>query len=244
MTLALELSNLTAGYGAGPVLHGVDLTVNTGEIVCLIGGNGAGKTTTLMTISGIVRARAGKVAFAGRDITKLNAHTIARAGLAQVPEGRRIFPRLTVLENLRLGACAANGRDFFGKTGDLRSDIDRAFTMFPILAERAQQLGGTLSGGEQQMLAIARALMGRPTLLLMDEPSMGVAPLVVARIAEAIRQLNRDGLAILLVEQNAHLALELAHRGYVLEHGRVVLSGPAKDLAENPQVRAAYLGEP
>ena len=168
MTLALELSNLTAGYGAGPVLHGVDLTVNTGEIVCLIGGNGAGKTTTLMTISGIVRARAGTVRFAGRDITKLNAHTIARAGLAQVPEGRRIFPRLTVLENLRLGACAANGRDFFGKTGDLRSDIDRAFTMFPILAERAQQLGGTLSGGEQQMLAIGRALMGRPTLLLMD----------------------------------------------------------------------------
>ena len=244
MSVVLELSGLVAGYGAGAVLHGVDLPVCAGEIVCLIGGNGAGKTTTLMTVSGIVRARAGSVTFAGNDITRWSAHTIARAGLAQVPEGRKIFPRLSVLENLKLGASASNGRGFLGKHGDLQTDIDRAFAMFPILAERAQQAGGTLSGGEQQMLAIARALMGRPTVLLMDEPSMGVAPLVVARIAEAIKQLNREGLAILLVEQNAHLALELADRGYVLEHGRVVLSGEAWKLAEDPQVRAVYLGEP
>jgi branched-chain amino acid transport system ATP-binding protein len=240
MTAVLELAGVVAGYGPLPVLHGVELTVGAGEIVCLIGGNGAGKTTTLMCVSGIVRARAGAIRFAGQEITRLSAHAIARAGLAQVPEGRKIFAKLSVLENLRLGGCARGGRG----PGGMPADLERAFALFPILAERRQQPGGTLSGGEQQMLAIARALMGRPTVLLMDEPSMGVAPLVVARIAGAIRQLNRDGLAILLVEQNAQLALELAHRGYVLEHGRVVLAGAAAKLREDPQVKAAYLGEP
>ena len=233
----LELDRLEAGYGAIRVLHGVSLRVAPGEIVALIGANGAGKTTTLMCCSGILRASAGAVRLAGEDLSREPAHAIVARGLCQVPEGRRIFPRLSVLENLSLGAYIR--RDAAG----VAQDLDKAFVLFPILAERRHQSGGTLSGGEQQMLAIARALMARPRLLLMDEPSMGVAPLLVARIFAAIRQLNAEGLSILLVEQNARLALSVANRAYVLETGTVTLEGKAGELLENEKVRAAYLGE-
>jgi branched-chain amino acid transport system ATP-binding protein len=233
----LELDGIEAGYGPITVLHGVSLQVMPGEVVTLIGANGAGKTTTLACCSGLVRARAGTVRFAGEDIACLPAHAIVARGLALVPEGRRIFPRLTVAENLALGAYTRSDR------AGIAADLDKAYALFPILAERRTQSGGTLSGGEQQMLAIARALMSRPKLLLMDEPSMGVAPLLVARIFEAIAGLNRDGLSILLVEQNARLALSRARRGYVLETGRVALADEAAALLANPQVQAAYLGE-
>ncbi len=236
-TNLLELSIVCAGYGPITVLRDLALTVAPGEIVTMIGANGAGKTTTLATISGLVRASAGSVRFAGVDITRTPAHALVATGLAHVPEGRRIFPRLTVLENLKLGAFTR--RDHAG----IAADLERMLTLFPILGERRQQSGGTLSGGEQQMLAIARALMSRPRLLLMDEPSMGVAPLIVLRIFDTIRELNRDGLSILLVEQNARLALKLAHRAYVLETGRIVLTDRASALLNHPQVKAAYLGQ-
>jgi branched-chain amino acid transport system ATP-binding protein len=233
----LVVSSLDCAYGAIQVLHGVSLEVGPGEIVCLIGGNGAGKTTTLGCIAGAQAPTAGSVRFAGRDLTGEPAHHVVRHGIALVPEGRRIFPRLTVAENLRLGAFTRH--DHAG----IHQDLERMFALFPILAERRHQSGGTLSGGEQQMLAICRALMSRPKLLLMDEPSMGVAPLITQRIMATMRQLNAEGLAILLVEQNAHLALSLAQRAYVLETGRIALAGEAKALRDDDRVRRAYLGE-
>ncbi len=213
------------------------LEVREGEIVTLIGANGAGKTTTLMCISGVNRLRSGSIQFQGRDIHRLPAHEIVRLGLCQSPEGRKIFPRLTVLENLQLGAITR--RD----AAAIRGDLDRVYALFPILRERTHQSGGTLSGGEQQMLAVARALMGRPNLLLLDEPSLGLAPLIVAKIFEVIRQLNQEGMAVLLVEQNARMALKLAHRGYVMETGAITISGPAADLLNDQRVKDAYLGD-
>ncbi|MFO0874443.1 MAG: ABC transporter ATP-binding protein [Phycisphaerales bacterium] len=228
---------MVAGYGPLEVLHGVSLEVRRGEVVTLIGANGAGKTSTLMCVSGINRVRSGRILFDGAEIQNTPADRLVRRGLVQVPEGRKIFPRLTVFENLQMGAFTR--RDAAG----IASDLDRVFSLFPVLRDRRPQQGGTLSGGEQQMLAIGRALMSRPKLLMMDEPSMGIAPLLVLKIFEAIRQLNADGMTILLVEQNARAALKLAQRGYVLETGRMVLSGPAAGLLEDPRVKEAYLGE-
>ncbi|MBX9625179.1 MAG: ABC transporter ATP-binding protein [Gemmataceae bacterium] len=235
----LQVENLEAGYGPINVLHRVALHVDPGEVVAIIGANGAGKTTTLMTLSGVVKARAGRVVFDGRDLVaeRVPAHQIVRLGLAQSPEGRKIFPRLTVLENLQMGA--------FTRTDPkgVEDDIQKAFGMFPILKERQTQAGGLLSGGQQQMLAIARALMARPKLLLLDEPSLGLAPQIVVQIFEVIKDLKRQGVSVLLVEQNARMALKVAHRGYVLETGRVTLSDKAEVLLNDPRVRAAYLGE-
>jgi branched-chain amino acid transport system ATP-binding protein len=237
MPALLQVEGLTAGYGAIEVLKGVSLEVGEGEIVTVIGSNGAGKTTTLMCISGCVPARAGRVVLAGREIQGIPAHQIVSLGICQVPEGRKIFPRLTVQENLEMGAFTR--RDKQG----IAADIERSFQLFPILKERRRQAGGTLSGGEQQMLALARALMGRPKLLLLDEPSLGLAPLIVIRIFDAIRELNREGTAVLVVEQNARLALQVAHRGYVMETGRITMSNQASALLNDPRVQAAYLGE-
>jgi branched-chain amino acid transport system ATP-binding protein len=233
----LEVADLEAGYGPINVLHRLSLTVERGEVVAMIGANGAGKTTTLNTICGVVKARAGKVDFDGHDLTRVPAHKIVRLGLAQSPEGRKIFPRLTVLENLQMGA--------FTRTdpAGVADDIEKAFTMFPILRERKGQAGGLLSGGQQQMLAIARALMARPKLLLLDEPSLGLAPQIVVQIFDVIRDLNRQGVSVLLVEQNARMALKVAHRGYVLETGRVTCTDRADVLLNDPRIRAAYLGE-
>jgi branched-chain amino acid transport system ATP-binding protein len=233
----LELEDLRAGYGNIEALHGISLSVSEGEIVTLIGANGAGKTTTLMTISGCVRARSGAIRFRGRDISGLPPHEIVALGLVQSPEGRKIFPRLSVAENLEMGAFTR--RDPAG----IAADQNRVFELFPILGERRRQPGGTLSGGEQQMLAIARALMARPKLLLLDEPSLGLAPLVVSRIFEVIRELNREGATILLVEQNAQMALKAAHRGYVLETGTIAMADAADKLLADPRVQNAYLGE-
>lgn len=235
----LDVADLDAGYGPIPVLHRLSLMVQPGEIVALIGANGAGKTTTLMCISGIVAARAGRIRFAGRDLVaeRVPPHEIVRRGLIQVPEGRKIFGRLTVRENLEMGAFTRRDAD------GIRADIEKAFTLFPILRQRQMQLGGLLSGGEQQMLAIARALMARPKLLLLDEPSLGLAPQIVVQIFDVIRELNRQGVAVLLVEQNARLALKVAHRGYVLETGRITFTGRADELLTDPRIRAAYLGE-
>jgi branched-chain amino acid transport system ATP-binding protein len=233
----LELEELRAGYGNIEALHGINLSVSEGEIVTLIGANGAGKTTTLMTISGCVRARGGAIRFGGRDIGGLPTHEIVALGLVQSPEGRKIFPRLTVAENLEMGAFSR--RDPAGVVTDKK----RVFELFPILGERQRQAGGTLSGGEQQMLAIARALMARPRLLLLDEPSLGLAPLVVSRIFEVIRELNQSGATILLVEQNARMALKTAHRGYVLETGNIAMAGAAAELLSDARVRSAYLGD-
>ena len=233
----LELEELRAGYGNIEALHGISLSVGEGEIVTLIGANGAGKTTTLMTISGCVRARTGAIRFRGRDISGLPPHEIVALGLVQSPEGRKIFPRLTVAENLEMGAFTR--RDPAG----VAADQNRVLELFPILGERRRQAGGTLSGGEQQMLAIARALMARPKLLLLDEPSLGLAPLVVSRIFEVIRELNREGATILLVEQNAQMALKAAHRGYVLETGTIAMADAADKLLADPRVRSAYLGD-
>ncbi|HKE16745.1 MAG TPA: ABC transporter ATP-binding protein [Kofleriaceae bacterium] len=233
----LELRDVSAGYGNIEALHGISLSVDDGEIVTLIGANGAGKTTTLMTISGCVRARAGAVMFRGRDVSRLPPHEIVALGLVQSPEGRKIFPRLTVMENLEMGAFVRRDRP------GIAADAKRVFELFPILGERRRQPGGTLSGGEQQMLAIGRALMARPKLLLLDEPSLGLAPMVVTRIFEVIRELNREGSTILLVEQNARMALKAAHRGYVLETGTIAMTGPAGDLLSDERVRAAYLGD-
>ena len=235
MSAMLRLENVTSAYGAVEALRGVSVHVDKGEIVTLIGANGAGKSTLLMTIFGSPRARAGRVVFEGRDITAMPLHEIARTGIAQAPEGRRIFPRMSVRENLLMGAQS------FGL--DPGPGLEQAFTLFPRLKEREAQRGGTLSGGEQQMLAIARALMSRPRLLLLDEPSLGLAPLVVRQIFSAIRALNAEtGLTVLLVEQNANQALRLAHRGYVLVTGRITLEGTGAELLARPEIRDAYLG--
>jgi branched-chain amino acid transport system ATP-binding protein len=233
----LEVRDLEAGYGPIRALDRVSLEVGEGELVAIIGANGAGKTTLLMTISGIVPARSGRILFRSAAITGLEPHEIVRLGIGHSPEGRRIFPRLTVRENLELGGFAQRDR------GQMQRDIDEACGLFPILGERMGQLGGTLSGGEQQMLALARALVGRPKLLLLDEPSLGLAPLIVARIFEVIASLSARGIAVVLVEQNARAALRLASRGYVLETGRITLAGSGPDLAADPRVRDAYLGE-
>jgi len=237
MAALLEVKELRAGYGPIEVLKGISLTVNQGEIVTVIGANGAGKTTTLMTVSGCVRVRGGSIVFQGDELSAVPAHEIVKRGLAQSPEGRRIFPRLTVLENLEMGAFTRNDK------AGVREDIEKAYHHFPILKQRQRQLGGTLSGGEQQMLAIARALMVRPKLLLLDEPSLGLAPMVVLKIFEVIRDLNRDGMSVLLVEQNARQALKLAHRGYVMETGSITATDKAEVLLNDPRIRAAYLGE-
>jgi branched-chain amino acid transport system ATP-binding protein len=233
----LEVDGLEAGYGPIRALNRVSLTIDDGELVAIIGANGAGKTTLLMAISGVVPARSGEVRLSGRRITGLEPHEIVRLGVGHAPEGRRIFPRLTVRENLELGGFAQDDG------ARVRRDIDEACGLFPVLAERMGQLGGTLSGGEQQMLALARALVGRPRLLLLDEPSLGLAPLVVAKIFEVIAGLTARGIAVMLVEQNARAALKLAARGYVLETGRITLTGSGPDLAADPRVRDAYLGE-
>jgi len=235
MNALLEISRLRAAYGRIEALRGVDLTVGAGEIVTLIGANGAGKSTLLMTICGRPRAAEGRIVFDGRDITQLPTFAIVRLGISQVPEGRRIFPRMTVLENLQIGATTAAPDSF-------ERDLARAFELFPILGERRHQRGGTLSGGEQQMLAIARALMSRPRLLLLDEPSLGLAPLIAKQIFTVIQAINsEERITVLLVEQNAHHALRLAHRAYVLQTGTIVLSGTGAELLANKDVRAAYL---
>ncbi|MGB8547509.1 MAG: ABC transporter ATP-binding protein [Xanthobacteraceae bacterium] len=231
----LTVRGVTAYYGNIPALRGVDLDVREGEIVTLIGANGAGKSTLMMTICGKPRAREGSITFAGTEITTSATHEIARMRIAQSPEGRRIFPRMTVFENLQMGAIVTG-------SAALAHDLERVFTLFPRLAERRNQRGGTLSGGEQQMLAIARALMGRPRLLMLDEPSLGLAPLVAQQIFGAIRELNaRERLTVFLVEQNAFHALKLAHRAYVMVNGVITLTGTGRELLERPEVRAAYL---
>ncbi len=232
----LRLSGVAASYGKIDALKGISMEVGRGEIVAIIGANGAGKSTTLMTISGALRLQAGSIVFEGREIAGLAPHEIVRLGISQVPEGRRIFQLLTVRENLEMGA-------FSRKRGDLESDIQRVYEMFPVLAERSRQLAGTLSGGEQQMLAIARALMARPRLILLDEPSLGLAPIVVSRIFKIIKEINEQGTTVLLVEQNAKAALRLAHRAYVMETGRIVMHGPSSKIADDPGIKKAYLGE-
>jgi branched-chain amino acid transport system ATP-binding protein len=237
MSALLELKDVRAGYGLIEVLKGISITVNQGEIVTVIGANGAGKTTTLMTISGCVKVRDGSITFAGNNISNTPAHQIVRSGLAQSPEGRKIFPRLTVLENLQMGAFTR--KDHAG----IQEDIDKNYHLFPILKQRHKQLGGTLSGGEQQMLAIARSLMSRPKMLLLDEPSLGLAPMIILKIFDVIRELNKEGMSVLLVEQNARQALKLAHRGYVMETGTITATDRADVLLNDPRIQAAYLGE-
>ena len=235
MTELLEISGVHTFYGHIEALHGVNVTIRKGEIVTLIGANGAGKSTLLMTICGTPQARMGSIRFDGGDITRLPTFEIMRKGIAQSPEGRRIFPRMTVIENLQMGAVTADPTHF-------DADLDRVMTLFPILRQRQGQRGGTLSGGEQQMLAIARALMSRPRLLLLDEPSLGLAPLIVKQIFSVIREINKEqGVTVFLVEQNAFHALRLAHRGYVMVNGQIALSGTGRELLANPEVRAAYL---
>jgi len=235
MSALLSVRGVHTFYGRVEALKGVDLDVNAGEIVTLIGANGAGKSTLMMTICGNPRARQGSIVFDGRDITHLPTHEIARFKLAQSPEGRRIFSRMTVLENLQMGATVVGD-------GNFGQDLERVLTLFPRLKQRTGQRGGTLSGGEQQMLAIARALMARPHLLLLDEPSLGLAPIIVRQIFEAIRALNAEsGLTVFLVEQNAYHALKLAHRGYVMVNGRITLTGTGRELLEKPEIRQAYL---
>ncbi len=233
----ISVEQLQVAYGGIRAVKGIDLAVNAGELVCLIGANGAGKTTTLRAITGIVRAASGAVRYDGTDITRMKPHEIARRGLALVPEGRGVFAQLTIEENLAMGAYTRND------AAAIAADEERAFTLFPRLKERRRQIAGTLSGGEQQMLAIARALMSRPKLLLLDEPSMGLAPLMVEKIFEVIRAIAAEGVTLLLVEQNARLALEVSHRGYVLENGLVTLTGEGKSLLHDPRIREAYLGE-
>jgi branched-chain amino acid transport system ATP-binding protein len=233
----LQVQGLCAGYGPIDVLHEVGLEVRAGEIVSLIGANGAGKSSTLRCISRILRARAGSLRFEGRDLGALPAHEVVACGLAHVPEGRRIFPRLTVRENLEMGAYRRADRDGIAK------DLQHVHALFPILRDRERQQGGTLSGGEQQMLAIGRALMSRPRMLMMDEPSMGIAPILVARIFEAVKQLRAEGMSILLVEQNARAALRLSDRAYVMETGRITLAGTGGELLQDRRVQEAYLGD-
>jgi branched-chain amino acid transport system ATP-binding protein len=236
-TKLLEVENVETFYGSIQALKGITIDVRDGEIVTLIGANGAGKSTTLRSINGLNHPRRGTIRFGGRDITNEPAHDIVKLGIAQSPEGRKLFPRMSVTENLEMGAFQR--RDRLG----MKEDMDRVFELFPRLAERRSQKAGTMSGGEQQMCAIGRALMARPTLLMLDEPSMGLAPIFVERIFETVVEVNKQGTAILLVEQNALMALEVASRGYVLETGKVVLADEAKALAQNPEVRKTYLGE-
>jgi branched-chain amino acid transport system ATP-binding protein len=233
----LELKGVETYYGSIQALKGISIDVREGEIVTLIGANGAGKSTTLRSINGLNHPRKGTISFQGRDITHDAPHSIVKRGIAQSPEGRKLFPRMSVTENLEMGAFQRSDR------GAIREDMDRVFTLFPRLAERKTQKAGTMSGGEQQMCAIGRALMARPTLLMLDEPSMGLAPIFVERIFETIVEVNKQGTSILLVEQNALMALHVANRGYVLETGTVALADDAKALAQNPQVRKTYLGE-
>jgi branched-chain amino acid transport system ATP-binding protein len=233
----LRLQEVHAHYGAIHALRGVSLEVEEGQIVTLIGANGAGKSSTLMAISGIIRPTAGRIIFEGEDLTHLPSHAIVRRGISQVPEGRRIFPKLTVLENLEMGAYTRTD------AAQISQDLDRVFLLFPLLKDRQSQLSGTLSGGEQQMLAIGRALMARPRLLLLDEPSLGLAPKLVETIFEVIREINAQDTTIMLVEQNAHMALRVAAKGYVMEVGRIVLTDKAEHLMANKDVRKAYLGE-
>jgi branched-chain amino acid transport system ATP-binding protein len=235
MSALLSVRGVKTYYGRVQALRGVDMEVNDGEIVTLIGANGAGKSTLMMTICGNPRAREGTIEFSGRDITRMPTHEIARLKLAQSPEGRRIFSRMTVLENLQMGATTGDAANF-------TSDLERVLALFPRLKQRIGQRGGTLSGGEQQMLAIARALMARPRLLLLDEPSLGLAPLIVRQIFDAIRMLNKqDGLTVFLVEQNAYHALKLAHRGYVMVNGLITMSGSGQELLDRPEIKQAYL---
>ena len=233
----LELGDVHTYYGAIHALKGISLEVREGEIVTLIGANGAGKSTTLRSINGLNHPRKGSISFQGKDITQAAPHDIVKMGIAQSPEGRKLFPRMSVVENLEMGAFQRDDRK------EIREDLDRVFTLFPRLAERKSQKAGTMSGGEQQMCAIGRALMARPKLLLLDEPSMGLAPVLVERIFETLIEINQQGTPILLVEQNALMALDIAQRGYVLETGRVALADNAKSLRENEQVRKTYLGE-
>ena len=237
LLMLLKLENIKTYYGNIRALKGISIEVKENEIVCLIGANGAGKSTTLMTISGILTPVEGDIFYQGQPITGMRADNIVRKGICQVPEGRMIFPMLTVIENLDLGAYLR--KDSKG----IKEDMEWVFNLFPVLRERRKQHGGTLSGGEQQMLAIARALMGRPKLLLLDEPSLGLAPILVDSIFETIRQINEQGTTILLVEQNAQLALQFSHRGYVIETGEIVLADTSAALLENEQVKKAYLGE-
>jgi len=232
----LDVENLHVYYGQIHALKGISLSVEAGEIVTLIGANGAGKSTTLKTISGLLRPRQGRVALAGEDLGALPAHEIVHKGVVQVPEGRRIFGQLAVIENLMMGAYTRIDQDGIG------DDLERVFTLFPRLKERRTQVAGTLSGGEQQMLAIGRALMSRPRVLLLDEPSMGLAPVLVEQIFETITGINREGTTVLLVEQNAYMALQVARRGYVLQTGEIALAGSAQELRANEEVRKAYLG--
>ena len=232
--MLLEIQDIHVFYGQIEALKGVSLSVERGEIVALIGANGAGKTTTLKTVSGLRQVRRGRIIFDGTEITRLAGHKRVALGLSQAPEGRGIFPGMTIVENLEMGA--------YERRGPLGADFDRVFALFPRLAERPKQLGGTLSGGEQQMLAIGRALMAHPQVLLLDEPSMGLAPMLVSQIFAILREINEQGTTVLVVEQNAVQALSLAHRAYVLELGRVVREAPARELLDDPSVREAYLG--
>jgi branched-chain amino acid transport system ATP-binding protein len=232
----LTLEGVSVAYGAVEVLHGISLRVDEGEMVCLLGANGAGKSTTVRTISGLLRLSAGSITFLGERLDGRPAHAVLTRGIAQCPEGRRIFPEMTVRENLEMGAYIRGGE------GARAQDLERAFHHFPRLKEREGQLGGTLSGGEQQMLAIARALMSGPRLLLLDEPSLGLAPTMVATVFQVIREIRRQGVTVLMVEQNAALALRMADRAYVMENGRIALHGPARDLLDNAEIRRAYLG--
>jgi branched-chain amino acid transport system ATP-binding protein len=234
----LELKDVNTYYGSIHALKGISIDVREGEIVTLIGANGAGKSTTLRSINGLNHPRRGTITFQGRDITNAPPHQVVKMGIAQSPEGRRLFPRMSVYENLQMGAFQRSRRDT-----DLHADLERVYTLFPRLAERKSQNAGTLSGGEQQMVAIGRALMARPKLLMLDEPSMGLAPIFVERIFEIVREINAQGTPILLVEQNALMALDVAKRGYVLETGKIALADDAKSLRQNEQVRKAYLGE-
>ena len=232
----LKVENISVNYGAIKALQNVSFQINLGEIVALIGANGAGKTTILNTISNIVPSVSGRIMYQDKEITKVQPHDIVKLGVSQVPEGRRVFAKMSVLENLEMGAYTRNDKE-------IGSDIEKIFQRFPRLNERKKQPAKTLSGGEQQMLAMGRALMSRPKLLLLDEPSMGLAPMLVEQIFQIIQEINKSGTTILLVEQNANMALSIAHRAYVLETGEVVLQGDAKELASNPEVRKAYLGE-
>ncbi|HVL52021.1 MAG TPA: ABC transporter ATP-binding protein [Actinomycetota bacterium] len=235
--MLLELEDVRVRYGNIEAVKGISMQVDEGQIVALIGGNGAGKTTTLKTISGTLPASAGKVSFGGEVISTLQSHEVVSRGISHTPEGRRIFPRMSVKENLEMGAFQRSD------TAAIKEDLERIFDLFPVLRERTKQSGGTLSGGEQQMLAIGRSMMSRPKLLMLDEPSMGLAPLVVEKIFQAIEEINKEGTTILLVEQNAQIALTLASKGYVLESGQIVLTDAADALLRNDRVRKAYLGE-
>ncbi len=232
----LKIDRLSFSYGDLRVLWDIDLEVHEGEIVTVVGANGAGKSTTLKNVSRLVKPGAGRITFLGQDLAKHEAHDIVGMGIVQVPEGRRIFPEMTVLENLRMGSFIKSARP------DREANIERVFTLFPRLAERRDQLGGTMSGGEQQMLAIGRGLMANPKLLLLDEPSLGLSPLLVGNIFQTIMEINRQGVTVLLVEQNVYQSLRIASRGYVLETGRVVLTGTGMELLENPHVKKAFLG--